>query len=195
MSDGLCPEPELNAILEGAGRGDPSGLAQVEAGIARYGRDARLYFLKGSLLASQQMYQDAQAAMMRALQISPEYWIARFQLGLLQMTSGDADGARETWSRLQDLPEGHYIKTMARGLEALIDDDFAAATSLLEQGVAANTEMPPINNDMQIVLASLKSRVTANETQSASEDFRTSAEPVSAAHFLLNVFKQKGRPN
>jgi tetratricopeptide (TPR) repeat protein len=195
MSNLQCPESEMKAILDQAARGDAAGLAQVEAKIARYGGDERLHFLKGSLLASLQNYSAAQEAMAQALQINPGYWIARFQLGLLQLSNGDSERARATWRPLHDFPDDHYVSTFVRGLEFMMVDDFRAATDLLRAGIAANSEIPAMNNDMRLLISEMTEKAGSTLRKAALAADPEQAEPTSATHFLLNVFKQKGRPN
>ena len=79
------------------------GLAATDAALADYPADPRLLFLRGSLLAGLQRYDEARAAIAGAVELAPEFAIARFQLGFLQLTSGAAREAETTWAPLRRL--------------------------------------------------------------------------------------------
>jgi len=161
----LCPNDILASELAALQAAPPGDLTGLDTLLARYSTDPRLYFLKGSFLASAKDYAAARAAMRRALDLAPDFTIARFQLGFLHLTSGEPIAAQETWGPLQGFPEGHYIRHFVRGLCHLIRDEFSDALRQLELGIAANTENPPLNNDMRLIINEVRSR-----SDSAGED-------------------------
>jgi len=150
--DEICGAPELDALIETIriGRGDP--LAETDRLIAIHPRDARLHFLRGSLLASAARPIEAHAALAQAVSLAPDFALARFQLGFFELTSGEAARARETWRPLAALPADHYLALFVAGLDHLIDDRFEPAIAKLSEGIAANTENPPLNRDMQLLI-------------------------------------------
>jgi len=155
-----CPELELQPILALA-RVDPSAAAAQLATLSRrYPDDARLPFLEGSLLAGAQRYDEGIAAMARAVAIAPDYVLARFQLGFLELTCGKAMAAQQTWLPLLGLPNDNPFKLFALGLGHLIRDEFTACLERLEAGMACNTEHPLINNDMQLIVDEVRQILT-----------------------------------
>jgi tetratricopeptide (TPR) repeat protein len=152
----LCPDDRLKDLL--ARLKQEQGLAPVEAVLRDYPNDPRLLFLQGSLLAGRQEYAAAREVIRKAVDLAPDFAIARFQLGLLQLTSGEAVAAQETWGPLHSLPDGHYIKSFVVGLCHLIKDEFPAANAELERGIAHNQENPPLNRDMQMIIDEVRSR-------------------------------------
>lgn len=154
----LCPESRLSEMFATL-RTDPvRGAKDLEGLLAHYPEDARLHFMRGSLLAGEQDYAAARTAMRRAVDLAPDYPIARFQLGLLLLTCGEAYPAQETWGPLHNLPRDHYLRLFVEGLMCLVRDDFAGTIRLLEQGIAANHENPPLNRDMQMVIDEVRAK-------------------------------------
>jgi Flp pilus assembly protein TadD len=181
-SPDTCPADLLAEAIETTRRDDAEGLRRVEVLARDYPRDARLHFLLGSLLAGLGRYGEAHAAMRAAVEIAPGYAIARFQLGFLELTSGDAAAAEATWRPLLELPPTDPLRLFAGGLGHLARDEFAAATDLLAQGMARNTDNPAMNADMQLLI----DRMRETQADQARRD-----EPISVAHLLLRQYVDK----
>jgi Flp pilus assembly protein TadD len=160
-------------------------LLAIEDLLAAYRRDPRLHFLRGSVLATLKRYDEAREAMQQAIDIAPDFGIARFQLGLLQLTSGLPAPALSTWGPLALLPEDHYLSLFAKGLTHMIRDEFDKAAELLRAGVAANSENAPLNRDMLMVVERMPQAREAKQKEPST----------SSAHFLLELLKPKGRAN
>lgn len=174
-SENECPDERLSEALQLAGRDDARGLGAVDQLLAVYPADGRLHFLRGSLLAGLKRYDEARGAMARATELAPSFALARFQYGLLELTSGNAAAAQEIWLPLQTLPTDHYLRIFATGLNHLIRDEFAATIERLGEGIARNAENTILNRDMQLLIEECRNKL----------DERTSDEPISAAHLLL----------
>lgn len=152
----ICPDETIAALVAMLQQDEPAGLAELKNLVDRFQGDARLHFLQGSMMASHKDYEGARKAMRRAVDLAPDFTIARFQLGFLQLTSGDTWSAQETWGPLHSLAEGHYLRCFVDGLCHLIRDEFPEAISKLEQGRAANDENLPLNTDMALVLDEMR---------------------------------------
>jgi tetratricopeptide (TPR) repeat protein len=147
-----CPEDRLNALLGDIRQDERRGMRELDTVLGVYPNDPRLHFLHGSLLAGRQDYAAARAAMQRAVELAPNYAVARFLLGFLLLTSGEPIAAQETWGPLHALPEEHYLRPFVTGLTHLIHDEFSDAIRLLEQGISRNQENAPMNRDMQLII-------------------------------------------
>lgn len=134
----------------------------LNQGVERFATDARLRFLLGSILAGQQQYVPALSQLEYAVQLAPDFEIARFQLGSLRFTSGDPAGARLAWGPLQNLADGHPLKLFKLGCEALMEDRFEETVNWLTKGIQANTENPHLNRDMQLLVDKTKELMTQN---------------------------------
>ena len=93
----LCPEERLLALTQDMQSGAPNPMERVEKLLAEFPDDPRLNFLRGSMLITDGRLIEAHRAMTRAVELAPDFAIARFQLGFFQLTSGEAGNALETW--------------------------------------------------------------------------------------------------
>jgi tetratricopeptide (TPR) repeat protein len=151
-----CPDDILLGLVERLSGDGESGAKELSKLLRSYPNDARLHFLDGSLLAGAQDYDAAQMAMRRAVELSPDYGLARYQLGFLLLSRGEAHAAQEAWGPLHGLPSDHFLRLFADGLTHLIHDRFEDAIIRLEEGIAANDLVEPMNNDIRLIIAEAK---------------------------------------
>lgn len=146
-----------------------------------YAGDPRLHFMKGSLLAGLQRYGEAREAMHAAVEIAPDYALARFQLGFLALTSGDTSGARAIWLPLLNLPAEDPLNLFVQGLGAMLANHFEDAIGLLEAGIGRNA-LVPLNQNMALLVQEMQEKL---KPQSAENEIE------SRAHFLLKQYSFK----
>ena len=180
--DEYCPDELLAEAIALAGNDDAAGRERVASLLEDHPSDARLHFLHGSLLAAEGRFAEARASMRRSVELAPDYEIARFQLGLLEISSGDAAAADLTLEPLAAGVSEAALPLFARGLRHLARDELAAAADLLRQGIACNRDHPLVSRDMELIIARI-------EEGDKGED--ESGEPVSAAHLLLQEYAAK----
>src|SRR5918993_1176883 len=171
-----CPDDLLMEALALAEDNEGAALARIESLIEEHPADARLHFLGGSLLAALARYDEARAAMGRSIAIAPDFAIARFQLGLLELSSGDGAAADSTLEPLAELESEDALVLFARGLRHLARDDLAIAADLLRQGMACNRDHPLVSRDMELIVA----RIEEGAGEASEPD-----EATSAAQMLL----------
>lgn len=146
-------QDHLPDVLKRLQRAEPaSALRLLEEAVQAHPADPRLLLLLGAELVHAKQLDRAEAAYTAALNLAPDFAIARFQLGLLQFTSARPAVAMATWSLLERLDENHPLRLFKMGLEALGQDRFAEARQWLERGIASNKENPALNRDMRLVL-------------------------------------------
>ena len=100
----LCSQTVLQGLV--ATVADAEGaiaMSQLDMALARWPTDARLHFLRASLLAEAQRFDEAVTAFAAALAHDPELHIARFQLGLLLLSSNHTEAALRVWAPLDTL--------------------------------------------------------------------------------------------
>jgi tetratricopeptide (TPR) repeat protein len=192
-NEGLCPDEPLNAVLNQLKTDDMGGLATLARLVGDYPLDPRLHFLKGSILAGLQRYDEGRLAMAKAVEMAPDFSLARFQLGFLDLTSGRAADAIGVWQPLQALPEDDPLRLFSTGLTYMAADQFDEATQLLKEGMALNTANPLINTDMQLIIDEMG--VRASQPPTAPNQIAEKEEepaPASATHQLLQQYALKG---
>jgi Flp pilus assembly protein TadD len=158
VEPGRCPDERVKAI---AATFADTGGADLDNALLEWPRDPRLHFLKGSLLAARQDFAGAQVAMRRAVDLAPDFAVARFQLGLLLLTCGEPYAAQEALGPLHALPPDHYLHLFASGLSSLVRDDFEQASELLLRGMSRNHDNPAMNRDMQLIVDQLRTKMEA----------------------------------
>jgi tetratricopeptide (TPR) repeat protein len=179
----LCSDEEMGQLLSAMSASAPDELALAERLIDAYPEDPRLQFLRGSMLAGRGRPIEAHAALTRAVQLAPDFALARFQLGFFELTSGEAARALTTWEPLQELPADHYLARFVAGLRHLVHDRFGETIAALEAGIAVNDENLPLNRDMQLII---------DECRSLARDAPSAEAETSATSFLLDQLGARG---
>jgi tetratricopeptide (TPR) repeat protein len=170
----LCPQDEIEALAQSLS--ETEGVSDVDGALALYPSDHRLHFLRGSVLAGDRRYDEARESMRKAIDLVPDYSIARFQLGFLEFTSGEPAVAAATWTRLQDLPSDDPLRLFSEGLMLLVEDDASGAIERLRRGIELNDINPSLNRDMELLISELSNAQTSE------------AQPNSETQMLLRQF-------
>lgn len=186
----LCDPAALQVLVEAvAAADDATALRQLDDALARWPTDGRLHFLRASLLAETQRFDEAATAFAAALAHDPALHIARFQLGLLLLSSGHTEAALQVWQPLDALDPADPLRLFRRGLTALTAERFAEAVDLLRQGIAVNTAFPPLNRDMQGVIeraSALRAPAPAATTPAPAPSAAESARHLLLAEYLAS---------
>lgn len=149
--------PVLDDYFRASQGGDHhAALQAVLDQIDQHPRVSALHWLAASAYAHLGQMDAAEAAFSRALLLDPAQHVARFQLGLLQFSSGRPNMAMQTWAPLEQLPENHYLVYFKRGFAALAIDAFDDAILLFSRGIEANQEVPPLNGDIQMMIGEIE---------------------------------------
>lgn len=142
------------------------------------------HFLRGSEYAALGQLDHAEAAFANATLLEPEFHLARYQLGLLQFSSGRAAMALLTWRPLLVLPETDPLPHFIDGFASLAQDRFDEALTHYRRGLALNAANPALSKDIDMVIA----RIRALGYREAS-DLATGSEEARA---LLANYQQNG---
>ena len=132
------------------------------------------HFLLGSQYAALGQFDKAEAALANAVLLAPSLHIARYQLGLLQFSSGRAAVALVTWEPLFSLEDAQPLGHFVRGFAALAQDEFAQAKAFFEAGLARNTENAALSHDIEKVLRGIEE---AKQKQSGGSSGRSRPSP------------------
>lgn len=172
----------LPALVQRLAQSDSAGArGLLERAAQEHPGDARIFLLLAADHMQAQEIDRAEASYIAALQLAPDLAIARFQLGLLQFTSGRPAAALATWALLDLLDPGDPLRLFKSGLQALAQDRFDETRRYLQQGIAANSTNPALNRDMELVLAEM-----ARRNLGAHEDGAPAAG--GEGHFLVSSY-------
>ncbi len=188
----LCSDGEMAALLKAVEREEEDDLAAVDSALQRFPEDPRLHFMRGSILAGRQQPLPAHTALSRAVDLAPDFHLARYQLGFFELTSGEVDQALSTWGPLLRLTEDAYLRRFAEGLTHLVRDEFDRAVERLEAGIAANSENEPLNQDIRMLIAACENAATGQTNGSAHGE---STQDKSATSILLGQFNRTAGDN
>jgi Flp pilus assembly protein TadD len=177
-----CPDEDLARLTSLLGTDESEGLSLLDDLLRRHDQDARLHFLDGSMRAARRDYQGARVAMTHAVDLAPDYAIARFQLGLLLLTEAEPDAARAVLAPLASLGEDDPLRLFATGLDLLISDRLSEAAAWLERGIRINSANPAMNHDMGLMVREIHARLADGE---APPSEAVADEPVQSAAQLL----------
>jgi tetratricopeptide (TPR) repeat protein len=213
MSDTLqsLTQGELFALALEASRRNDAGhaLAYLKEASSRVDASAQALFMLGSEYAQLGLMGDAKASMARAVEVGPDFAIARFQLGMLHLTSGEVDAARATWAPLTLLGADHpqaYLATFHQGMLHLVADEFDDAIAALNAGLAQNQENEALNGDMRRVVDAIEhlpgrsphasapaaSQPEPEAAPAPSADEEADVEP---SHLFINAYTHRGKPH
>jgi predicted Zn-dependent protease len=215
MSDTLqaLSQGELLALaLEATRRLDTGhAVAYLKEACVRPDASPEALFMLGSEYAQLGLMDEAKANMGRALARAPDYAIARFQLGMLHLTSGEVEHARAAWAGLDALPASHpqaYLAAFHRGMLHLMADDFDAAVAALKDGLAQNAENEPLNGDMRRVIDAIEhlpgrtAAATPPEapTMPGTSPAKVEVPPapdadVEPSHLFITAYTHRGKPH
>ncbi len=173
----------------------------LERAATEHPHDPRPLAFLGASLTNAGLVDVAEAAYLTALQRAPGFALARFQLGLLQFTSGRPATGVATWGPLEALGEGDPLCLFKRGMEALALERFEEARRWLLAGKAANTTNEALNRDMQMIIdrmvaANLLAAGGATESDAQPPAASPAAAPESAPaagseHYLVSSYGQR----
>ena len=152
-----------------------------------FSTEAAERFLHGSERAASGQFDEAEAAFADAVLLAPAWLIARYQLGLLQFSSGRAGVALATWRLLFDLDSSNCLLHFVRGFASLANDDFTQATTHFCAGLALPIDNAALAGDVEKVLAGIEQLVMAKpSTLTAAPD-----EPA-VSHVLVSNYGRFG---
>ncbi|MWL90511.1 tetratricopeptide repeat protein [Cupriavidus sp. SW-Y-13] len=158
------PDALLREAIAASQQGDSEAALALLARVTEMAPQAAIpHLLTAGELASAGRYAEAEAAFARALLADPALHIARFQLGLLQFTSGNVAMALLSWQPLAALGEKHALALFVQGFTELAQDNMSEAARLFHAGMEANTENAPLNADIRMVLQRMAETIAASQ--------------------------------
>lgn len=142
-------------------------------------------FLLGAEFATLGDMGRAEAAFANAARLAPDFPMARYQLGLLQFSSGRAAMALLTWQPLLDLPENDPLPHFVHGFAALAQDRFQEALQHYDRGLSLNTTNEALSSDIGKIIDGIHALQPTVTTETESEEAQGN-------HVLLANYQQQG---
>ncbi|BBB64200.1 hypothetical protein UNDKW_5927 (plasmid) [Undibacterium sp. KW1] len=178
----------------------PTAIKLFQEALAINPQSAATYCLLAAEYITLGQVAESEAAYANALMLAPEFHLARFQMGLLQFTSARVPVALLTWQPLLALSDENALKLFVMGFAHIARDDFEVAINYFERGIKVNADIPPLNTDIQRVIAEIKglqdkSALTAADQANATSTIAPTADGSNEdedanVHFLLSNYQQ-----
>ncbi|WP_194269558.1 tetratricopeptide repeat protein [Stenotrophomonas sp. MYb238] len=131
--------------INGARDADAMVLLKVLAG--RSPGNPLAHYLLAAQHAQTGLLERAEQGFRRAVELAPEFTMARFQLGQLMLVKGDGMAAAHEFRLVRS--DDPAIACYAEGLCALAEERQAEALASLGQGLALPQKIPALAQDMQ----------------------------------------------
>lgn len=164
------------------------------------------HFMMASEFATMGEIEKAEAAFANSILLAPGFSIARYQLGLLQFSSGRAALALVTWQPLLNPsstePQARALAYFVQGYAALAQDDFVSALSHFQTGLTYDTGNQALSNDVlkvvervQALGAGAKAGKTIDEMAEANSVSNPEPVPDNSedSHVLLSAYQNQNR--
>lgn len=175
--DNLDNEELLRLSLDAINGGrDSEAISMLKQMLAREPGHLHATYLLAAQHAQIGLFDRAESGFRTVVAMSPDFSIARFQLGQLLTMKGAADDARDVLSPLFSGTDA--LSAYARGMSALAAGDAQTGVRELEQGLLLPQEIPALTSDMQ----RLRDNLLQNGAAEASPV--SAPEPPSAPVYL-----------
>jgi tetratricopeptide (TPR) repeat protein len=158
-----------------------------------------LHFLIGSEWAATGRFDHAEAEFANAVLLDSSLLVARYQLGLLQYSSGRAAVALLTWEALMQedagQPDAKALAAFVRGHAALAHDDFTQALEHYQMGLDSNISNPALAGDIRKMMSRIAElgKVSSAPTLAATD--APEGLEQEASHVLLSNYVQQSKPH
>jgi len=180
----------LKAAISASALGDSTtALALLTQASAEQPGSALPYLLMGAEHAKLGAVDKAEAGFANALLLEPGLVVARYQLGLLQLSSARSAMALLTWQPLLQLGESSPLPHFVLGFEALVHDQFVQARQHFEAGLMRNSDNPAMSEDIQMVLNKMDAIAPDPDRASGGPAVEKTEKDF---HFLLSNYRQQG---
>jgi tetratricopeptide (TPR) repeat protein len=178
---------ELLQLALDAGRNNNAGAAMLylKEAVSREDATATAHYLLGAEYAQIQMYEQAIEQMEAAIALDASLNIARFQLGLLWLSSGYGENAQTVLSPLQEVSEDNALYHFGKGLIFLLHDQFADCVQSLNRGIELNIDNTALNEDMSRILGEIAKMDLQNIEKQTEE---VNSENPDSQHVLLSAY-------
>lgn len=150
---------------------DADALRFLKLAIERAPGHAQAQWVLGAEYAGLGMPDRAREHLGAAVNLDPSLDTARFQWGLLELTSGQVDAAQEIWVPLDALAETHPLRLFKQGMLELARDDMGTALHSLQRALKDPALDAALRKDIEMVVKQIEaSRSAAQGSPAVTEE-------------------------
>lgn len=176
------------------GGNSAAALAYLKRAVTKAPDHAQAHWALAAEYAALRMPDRAAEHFARTIAIAPDQPIARFQYGLLRLTSGDVAMATSLWAPLDTLPPDHPVRQFKQGLLHMVADEFEPALERIRAAASHPNVDPALRRDMEMTISRIETARAAPPTDATATP-QPNAEPadVSAhSHLALSAYSSGG---
>lgn len=180
-----CDQTVIDRIAGLMQTSDSQALDALDEAIAQWPSDARLHLLRGAIFAHLARYDDARLALSRAVALAPDFPMARFMLGQLEIQAGRPADAMVMLQPLAQHGSDESMRLFAAGLIDLLEQRLPAAAEHLKAGLDAIPAYPALEPYIQNVLNGIGNAAARRNDQAIAEFGNEQQHP---NHLLLGDY-------
>lgn len=155
--------------LQSSGAGDAgSALGYFKLALARSDRHAKAHWALAAEYAALKMPERAAQHFASAVELDPQQPVARFQYGLLLLTSGQVGAAQEVWAPLDALDAQDPVRLFKEGLLLMVRDEFDASLASLRAALAHPGLDPALARDVEMTIGRIEQARAAGPAGAAA---------------------------
>jgi len=155
---------------------------------AAFPGNANAHYLLGAEHAQIGLYDRAFEELTEALRLQPQLEAARFQLGLLHLTSGHLSEAETVWSPLDQLAVDDPLRVFKSALVHLIHDELQQCARELRAGIGLDGGSLALKNDMERLLADVERRFAGDSVESSGTAVPLIHVPLPSSGIALKTY-------
>lgn len=184
--DNLSPRELLHFAINASNNGRADlAIQYLKKLVAEEPENPEALFLLGSEYAEINMFDEAISFMEKALKVSPDAHIIRFQLGMLLLTLNQNDDAKSCLTPLESIEDNHEIYHYGQALLAIIDEDIEKGQQFLQQGLSLPNSNPSLEANMQKLMEKISAgNVDNNQTEKTDSE----ADSQNTSNLFLSVY-------
>ncbi|WP_172200493.1 hypothetical protein [Niveibacterium sp. COAC-50] len=190
--EALDAEELFTLGLRASNTDDSAGAINLlKLAVERDPQHARAAWLLGAEYAQIGLTERALAALTRAVETDSSLVGARFQLGLLHLTSGHVEQASAAWAPLDDLADNDPHRLFKTGMLDMVADRFDAALTTLRRCAALTGIDAALKRDVEMVIEQIETRakVPTHATSVPSDTSPATNATDPSDHLFLTAYR------
>jgi tetratricopeptide (TPR) repeat protein len=194
--DLLEPDELLMLALQASGAGDSAAaIAYLKLALSKAPADARAHWAIAAEYAALKLPERAAQHFASAVELDPQQPVARFQYGLLMLTSGRIDEAQAIWEPLAALSPDDPVRLFKEGLLHMVRDEFDAALASLRAALAQPGLDPALGRDVEMTIGRIEEVQKGNAVQAPAAAMPAKEAPAGESvesHLALSAYRTGG---
>jgi Flp pilus assembly protein TadD len=184
--------------MQSAAAGDSgSAIGYFKLALVKAPTHAQAHWAIAAEYASLKMPERAAEHFARAVELNPSQPLARFQYGLLMLTSGLVEQAQSIWEPLDELDPQDPVRLFKQGLLHMVRDEFDTALKLLRDALAQPSIDPALARDVEMAIGRIEQAQQAGPGSDAAAKPAAAAEDAASgvsleSHLALSAYRTGG---